>query len=248
IGRQQASKDINGYLRDVAPGNLEYDRHLKGYKPTPDFRPRLTTGNADEYLHILGRNKDISHTFEALNLESTNTEILHVPLRNIHPTVLRPLVQAAREQKRVEISYISLTSPVAETRVIAPHTLVCTSLRWHVRADCEKNRYYRDFVLSRFRGPPDIISDSPNGKGDGELWNRKIIIRLAPDTRLSPVQKESIAHDYGMTGGRLDVPTRASQVVYVLQAFDIDTYKQSVKPEAQQLVIDNYREIEPYLF
>ena len=248
IGRQQASKDINSYLRDVAPGNLVYDRHLKGYKPTPEFHPRLTTGNADEYLHILGRNKDISHTFDALNLEFTNTEVLHVPLRNIHPTVLRPLVQAAREQKRVEISYISLTSPVAETRVITPHTLVCTSLRWHVRAYCEKNRGYRDFVLSRFRDRPEIIGDSPNAKAEDDLWNTEVIIRLAPDTRLSPVQQEIIAHDYGMVDGTLDVPTRASQVVYVLQAFDIDPYKQSVKPEAQQLVIENYREIESYLY
>jgi hypothetical protein len=62
------------------------------------------------------------------------------------------------------------------------------------------------------------------------------------------VQKEIIAHDYGMIDGTLAVPTRASQVVYVLQAFDIDPYKQSVKPEAQQLVIVNYREIEPYLY
>ncbi|HEY9459587.1 MAG TPA: hypothetical protein VIR04_02170, partial [Paralcaligenes sp.] len=30
IGRQQASKDINSYLKDIAPGNLVYDRHLKG--------------------------------------------------------------------------------------------------------------------------------------------------------------------------------------------------------------------------
>ena len=32
IGRQQASKDINTYLQDIAPENLIYDKHLKGYK------------------------------------------------------------------------------------------------------------------------------------------------------------------------------------------------------------------------
>ena len=28
IGRQQASKDINNYIREVGPGNLEYDKFL----------------------------------------------------------------------------------------------------------------------------------------------------------------------------------------------------------------------------
>ena len=55
IARQQASKDINAYLRDVAPGNLEYDGKLKGYKPATDFTPRLTSGLADEYLHAFTR-------------------------------------------------------------------------------------------------------------------------------------------------------------------------------------------------
>ena len=48
IGRQQASKDINNYLREIGPGNLEYDKYLKGYKPTDRFEPRLTQGLADE--------------------------------------------------------------------------------------------------------------------------------------------------------------------------------------------------------
>jgi len=39
IGRQQASKDINAYLADIGPGNLEYDRHLKGYRLASDGLP-----------------------------------------------------------------------------------------------------------------------------------------------------------------------------------------------------------------
>lgn len=248
IGRQQASKDINSYLKDIAPGNLVYDRHLKGYKPVAGFVPHVTTGTADEYLHVLGRNKDISHTFDSLALGFANMDILQAPVRNIRPIILRPLVQAAREQKRVEISYISLTNPVAETRVITPHTLVCTPLRWHVRAYCEKNRAYRDFVLSRFRGQPDIIGDSDNLKAEDTLWNKPVNIRLRPDTRLSVQQQDVIAQDYGMADRLLELHTRAALVAYTLQAFNIDPHKQEVKPEAQQIVIENYKEIEPYLF
>jgi hypothetical protein len=34
ISRQQASKDINTYISEHAPKNLEYDKHLKG-RPEP---------------------------------------------------------------------------------------------------------------------------------------------------------------------------------------------------------------------
>ena len=138
IGRQQASKDINSYINDVAPENLIYDKNLKGYTPAKAFTPTVTTGIADEYLHILSRNKDISHTFEGLDLGFTNAEILQPPLRTIHPSILRSIVRAIRNKERVEISYTSMKTPDGEHRVIAPHTLVCTPLRWHVRAYCEK--------------------------------------------------------------------------------------------------------------
>lgn len=42
IGRQQASKDINTYLKTIAPGNLVYDKYIKGYRPSQAFIPKLT--------------------------------------------------------------------------------------------------------------------------------------------------------------------------------------------------------------
>lgn len=49
---------------------------------------------------------------------------------------------------------------MVEIRLIAPHTLIYTGMRWHVRACCEKNRQYRDFVLSRLRGVPELLDKS----------------------------------------------------------------------------------------
>lgn len=43
ISRQQASKDINSYISDYAPKNLEYDKHLKGYVPSRHFKPLSST-------------------------------------------------------------------------------------------------------------------------------------------------------------------------------------------------------------
>ena len=78
----------------------------------------------------------------------------------MHPDVIRPLVQAAREQKRVEGDYVSLNNPNRGDRIITPHTLVFTGVRWHVRVFFEKNMDYRDLVLSRYRGEPKLLGHS----------------------------------------------------------------------------------------
>tara|TARA_R110000868_G_scaffold120477_4_gene319892 strand:- start:48689 stop:49549 length:861 start_codon:yes stop_codon:yes gene_type:complete len=248
IGRQQASKDINQYLRDIAPDNLHYDSSLKGYKPSPQFQPKLTSGSADEYLHILSRNQDISHSFEGLDLQLANTELMPTPKRSIKPQLLRPIVQAARDGKRLEIGYISLSNPIVEERIIEPHTLVFTGLRWHVRAYCEKNRDFRDFVLSRFRGQPELLDKALVTAQQDQHWQQPVSIVLKPDPRLSPEQRKIIAEDYGMKRGALRINTRAALVEYSLQALNIDPRKIEPKPEAQQIIISNLKELEPWLF
>src|SRR5690606_34860257 len=70
IGRQQASKDINTYLRELAPGNLVYDRHLKGYVPSANFKPVVTRGAVSEYQDLLARQQNLSDTFSDLELRS----------------------------------------------------------------------------------------------------------------------------------------------------------------------------------
>ena len=247
IGRQQASKDINTYLREVAPGNLVYDKKIKGYVPTQDFKPAVTTGTADEYLHALSRTKDIAHTFEGLDLGCAKTHMLQVPSRPVDPIIIRSLVLAAREQRRVDIGYISLNNPETDGRIIVPHTLVCTPMRWHVRAYCEKNGDYRDFVLSRFRGVPDVLDKSDRGVEFDLAWQNQIELSIAPDPRLEPLQQEVICHDFGMKDGRLNISCKAALLQYVLQAFKLDPYKQEAKPEAQQIVIGNYKEIERWI-
>ena len=235
IGRQQASKDINEYLRSVGPDNLEYDKYLKGYKPTPSFTPQVTQGIADEYLHLMARNNDLSSMFENLNLHSANIEVLSVPLRDVRPELLRPLVTAARQQKRLEVDYVSIHNPDRDGRIIVPHTIVHTGLRWHVRAWCEKNQDYRDFVLSRFRGDAEMMDDSEHGHEDDLRWHEQVTIRVVPEPRLTDAQKDVIAHDYGMVDGVLEVETRGALVQYALQALRIDTSIVQLKPEPSRL-------------
>ncbi len=247
IGRQQASKDINTYLTDIAPGNLIYDKQLKGYKPSDSFAPQLTSGHADEYLHILSRSEDMAITFKELDMGFDNTTMVSPITRNIAPKILRPLVQAIREKKRVDISYTSLKDGVEVERIISPHTLVCTPLRWHIRAYCEHAKGYRDFVLSRIRGLPDINDKITMGKDHDDLWNTQLTIKLTPDTRLTEKQASVIAHDYGMDDNLLELNTNAALIRYVLDAYNISINVLDSSPQGQQIVVKNLNELKKYL-
>jgi len=248
IGRQQASKDINNYLREVGPDNLEYDKYLKGYKPSDSFSPIVTQGLADEYLHLMARNNELMNVFESLSLNMANVEVLSQPVRDVKPEVLRPIMQAARLQKRLDVDYVSINNPDREGRIIVPHTLVYTGLRWHVRAWCEKNQEYRDFVLSRFRDIPDIMDDSIHGVEDDTQWNTRITIRIVPDPRLEPAQQEVVEMDYGMERGALEVTTRGKLVPYALKMLHIDPKETLDDPMAQQIIVENRAELMPWLF
>ncbi|HCG7916402.1 WYL domain-containing protein [Vibrio antiquarius] len=247
IGRQQASKDINTYLVDVAPGNLIYDKQLKGYKPSDNFVPKLTSGHADEYLHILSRSEDMAVTFADLNMGFENTTMVRPVTRNISPEILRPLVQAIREKKRVDICYTSLKDGECLGRIISPHTLVCTPLRWHVRAYCEHAGGFRDFVLSRIHGIPDINEQATYDKHADELWITKVNVDIVPDPRLNEKQKKVIEKDYAMSDGVLSIATNASLIRYVLDAYSIDIHTQKSNPQGQQIVLGNLSELTNYL-
>ena len=248
IGRQQASKDLNDYLATIGAGNLYYDKQLKGYRPTETFAPKVTSGGADEYLHMLSRNQELHQTFEELPLQTANTEVVQIPLRNVEPEIIRTLVTAARNGKRVEVDYVSLHSPSREGRIIAPHTLVYSGMRWHVRAFCEKNQDFRDFVLSRFRGKPTIEGDASRSVGDDQRWNRMITLKIVADQRMSKEQRKIIEQDYGMQRGVLRITTRAALAQYALQALRIDPHVVHAKAEAQQITISNLDEVKPWLF
>ena len=239
-------------IRDsYGPDNLTYDRFLKGYRPTEAFKPVFTQGVADEYLQMMHAREDLACSFESLTVRELNTEVLLPPARDLRPAVLRPVLQACREGKRVEIEYASLANPEPEFRVIQPHTVVHTGYRWHVRAWCEKNGDFRDFVLSRISDRPELVLPGDRGAEDDEAWRTRVVVRLGPDPRLSPPQQALIERDYGMKRrgmehGELRLETRGALVGYLLQQLRVDTPADHRSPEAQQVVLLNHDEVQQW--
>ncbi len=157
------------------------------------------------------------------------------------------MLAACRDGLRLETEYVSLNTPDVEIRLIAPHTLVYTGMRWHVRAYCEKNRQYRDFVLSRLRGEPGLLDASQNTRELDEDWNTEVPIIFAPDGRLNATQQAIIETDFGMTNGQLVVASRKALVKYVLRRYQVDPRNQATNPEALQIVVTNLKELRPWL-
>jgi len=240
IGRQQASKDINTYLRELAPGNLQYDRHLKGYVPAPGFRPVVTRGEIDEYRDLLARQQELSHSFESLELGLPGSYVVTAPGRVIAPETMRAVISTIRHRRQLRASYTSLSRPEPVETVLEPHTLVCTGDSWHLRAWCHSNREFRDFVLSRFRTIPEALRQrARHSQEEDEDWNREVTLIIIPDHRLTPAQQEIIASDYGMKDGRLEVRARAALVPYVLSRMGIAFDKEHPDPLVQQLELAN---------
>jgi WYL domain len=240
--RQQSSSDINQY-KELVPDNLYYDASRKIHLATQDFKPRYISDSADDYLFWFHTKQLIAPSI------GQHSEILSIPPRKISPAVIRNLVAAIRQQKRVDVDYVSLNAPDYEGRVIAPHSFVKAGNRWHLRAWCEKSQEFRDFVLSRFRGTPDLYKDKTEHTVEKDFaWNTEVTLLLQPDPRLSAEKQAVLESDYQMQNGQLRIISRGCLVQYLLREMQVGTKVLDGTPEAQQLVCVNLPEIKKWLF
>lgn len=245
--RQQSSFDINSY-KQLIPINLYYDSSLKAYLPTSTFIPQYISTSPDEYLHWFHSGQLTVHKNKTQFSRSLLSESLHLPARKISPEIMRTLVAAMRQQKRIEVDYVSLNNPNREGRIIAPHSFVNTGLRWHLRAWCEKSEQYRDFVLSRFRGVPELLDKTDHTVKQDVGWNTPVTITLQPDSRLSLAKQEVLENDYQMQNGQLHIITKGCLVQYLLREMQVSIKMLDGTPEAQQLVCVNLPDIKKWLF
>jgi predicted DNA-binding transcriptional regulator YafY len=242
IGRQQATKDLSAY-RERFSTNLSYSPSLKTFQPTSHFICGLISGDVAEYLDWVSGQRAPTTAGSVLPYQC-----LRHPPRKVAAPLMRKLIQAIREQRRIEVDYVSLSNPDHEGRVIVPHTFVNAGLRWHLRAWCEKSRDYRDFVLSRFRGEAELLDLSFQGVGQDVAWQTQIELILAPDPRLSPAKRNVIEQDYAMANGGLQLSTRAALANYLLQEMQVNYKMLDGTPEAQQLILVNLDEVRQWLF
>jgi predicted DNA-binding transcriptional regulator YafY len=244
ISRTQAQKYLSAYQADY-PTNLIYDNRLKGFTPSGSFTSHCISSDVNEYLDWLNNSGEPS--LSRHNSRFTNAS-LSLPVRQVSPLVMRGLITGIKHQKRIEVDYVSLANPNGEGRIIQPHTFVKTGLRWHLRAFDEKHQQFRDFVLSRFRGQPELLDKATHQAAQDTAWNSTIELIFCPDSRLTTAQKKVIEQDYQMQDGKLVTKTRAALAQYLLQDMQVNIKFHDAIPEAQQLTLLNLNDIKQWLF
>lgn len=236
IGSRTTAYNLIKDYRKNFPDNLKpYDAKVKSHQPSDRFQPHYTQGMLEEYLSFFGESTSHPHL-----------DLIPAPIRNINTELVRQIIQACRQQKRLDIDYYSLSSGDFEGRIISPHTLVNDGIRWHVRAYCEKNQAYRDFVLSRFMGKPEEEGKAQFTAEHDQDWNTWLTVTIIPDPRLSKENQRAIELDYLMENGQKAIPCRAALVKYLLQKLRVDNYHH--KPEGQQIIVDSecWESLKPY--
>lgn len=216
IAEAAASRDLALY-RTFVPDNLTFDHSRKIYRSAPGFEA-LFSHDPEHSLHALseGIGDDTS-------LGSTPQLRVERPMRPASPKigVVAALSRAIHMQHQVQVQYVSQSSR-RKKRIIAPHALVDTGLRWHVRAWDVLRQRFADFVTTRIEtaeeaGPAEANAD----REYDEQWMRIVPLELVPHPALH--HQTAVAVDYGMTEGVLHLRLRAPLVGYVMQAWGVDT-------------------------
>ena len=112
---------------------------------------------------------------------------------------MRALAYAIKHKQAINTHYGSFNHPKSESRLIYPHNLVKTELRWHLCGYCEKHDDYRDFVPSRFSDNTSLgDSLGVRSKHADKSWNTEVDVVFAPNPKLSEAQQQLIVADYNM--------------------------------------------------
>ncbi|MDP4548698.1 WYL domain-containing protein [Marinobacter sp. MDS2] len=242
IGRSKASEIIKSYQRAV-PDNIRHCSQTRGYVLEPQFRPSFSHGEVHEYLNLLHSESIHNNYFYALQTGRAPIDRLPSLTRPVNPEIVRVILQAVREGQRINVCYRSFANPCGEERLIAPHTLVFADGRWHVRAFCERDRVFKDFMLHRFVDVPDLEGERLElGKPSNDIeWFKEVEMVLTPNPALQPEQQQLVADDYAMEpDNTLRIWVRSPLVMYMAIALKIGTPAQTrANPKAHQLALAN---------
>lgn len=245
ISRAQASKDFARY-QALAPRNLAYDASGKRYRPTGQFEPLFLHGTAREFLQVL-RNRGLG-TDSPLSVVADGVapvEILDAPEREFDVRILQRVTLAIREQRWLRIEYQSMSHPQPRELQIAPHALGHAG-RWHARAWSRHHEDYRDFLLSRVRGVPELGEPAGDRADDDWDWNNFVTVRIAAHPGLSAPQRQVVEADWNMRSGVHERPVRVALVPYYLRTLNVGGDDHERPAAQQQVVLHNREELETF--
>ncbi len=243
-----ATKDLKLYS-DLAPGNLVYNHSVFGFVPGDGFSAVFADLAPAAALPVIAANLAVANgPYGDELIYGLPTATLPLPVRLPSQQTLAQITRAIHGRRKLRVSYRSLSRRESGAeRVIEPHTLVNTGLRWHVRAYSEDTCDFRDFVLSRITGAQCLDVPAESGEQYDDDWVESVSLSLAPHAGLDAARRESLLLDYGASGDVIEVNVRRALLGYVLQRLSVDTTPDhTLNPNAYQLMLLNRDEIEPF--
>jgi len=247
ISDPAATKDIKLY-NDLAPNNLEYNPSLFSFVPTSAFVEVFADLSPQSVLSMFAQNLlTIDNPSGDEPIYGISVEHLPLPSRLPDKSVLAEIIRAMKSGTQLQVTYHSLTQrdDSNNSRVIEPHALINTGLRWHVRAYNHDTYDFRDFVLSRFKSAQQLAEPAESNQNYDDGWTETVLVKLEAHPGLDDKQRASLNYDYDMQDGKIEIEVRGALVGYVLQQLKVDTTTDhSLNPNAYQLIVTNRDEVE----
>lgn len=252
-----ATKDINLY-NQIASKNLIYKHSVFGFIPSEYFEAVIADLSPSTTLPMIANNLTMVGGANQQHLVyGIPVEPLPLPTRLPTKEILAQIIRATKHHKKLQVEYLSLSdrhdeqnptnNPLQNQRIIEPHALINTGLRWHVRAYNAETFDFRDFVLSRISEATMLDIEAESSPEFDDSWVEMITVQLTPHPKLSERKRKSLLLDYNAKDEIIELTVRGSLLGYLLQRLSVDTSENfSMNPNAYQLVIVNREEIEPF--
>lgn len=239
ISLAQASSDLQRYL-EINPTAARYDLKGKTYRGepgmacvyhSPQLEDALSLFLPDQGNGLVSRPPvmDPVTAFPAARVAGVS-----LPVRRAAPAVERAAFYAVWAGLRLRVDYASLSGrreAVSEasgafepgSRIIVPHAFAHNGYRWHLRAWCEENGDYRDFVLSRIRKAEWPLDQAPEDLPPDADWETIEDLILCPNPELSANRRESVTWDFGIADGFVRLKVRRAMRNYTLMHLNLPT-------------------------
>ena len=248
ISDAAATKDLKLY-GEIAPHNLIYKHNVFGFVPTEQFSEIFADLTPAAVLPMIAANLPITSTTITENpVYGIAVETLPLPHRLPNKQILAQIIRAIKNRKKLRVTYQSLSSTDSNpSRILEPHSLINTGLRWHFRAYNEDSYDFRDFVLSRVLDAQLLETDAESSAQYDDDWMEVVTLQLTPHPHLSDDQRLILMTDYAADKDIISLQVRRTLIGYVLQRLSVDTTTDhSMNPNAYPLIVMNRDEIEPF--
>lgn len=242
ISVPQASADFSKYQK-IAPGNMLYNKSEKFYYTSPNFKPIIIEPSSEQYLlQYISIDLGIVDPKKSFIGFIPPAETVPIPWRRIEPIILRKILHAIKFKEALMIEYQSLTRIEKITRWISPHALGFDGFRWHCRAYCYIDNFFKDFILGRILKIIDKRNSEINPKED-KRWETIITVKIGPNPELAENHRKIIEYEYGMKNGKVSIQVRSAMLFYLLNNLGLSVREDDRSSYIRHIVLLNEEKI-----